>query len=265
MKTIVVEKKISIQSTIIMSIMFIGFFSIIFQFILKNVVWDIMHIRSDRVIDFMKTGDNPRRPDRIDEDGWSSKYSFAEEPAYKQTSVVSTRAALDGTIEAESWIFSKINKIYNIADKYSSEYFSFIDQAEILSKAFSKCLGMRLLTDAYGNLTYFQQDGRMMAERQYKPMESEVTNVSSFASWLNRKGIEFLYVMIPSPTDPEDEASQIAMGYEEYTNFMADELLTGLEANRVFTLDLREKMKEAGRSWSEAFFSYDHHKPSASL
>ena len=146
-----------------------------------------------------------------------------------------------------------------MADKYSSEYFSFIDQAKLVSKAFSKGLGMDLLIDVYGNLTYFQQDGRMMAERSYKSMGDEIFNIENFSKWLDGEGIAYLHVMIPSPVDPEEEQDQIALGYEEYTNIMADELLTGLDEKKVSVLDLRKEMRKEGRSWADSFFPYDHH------
>lgn len=118
---------------------------------------------------------------------------------------------------------------------------------------------MDLLIDAYGSLTYFQQDGRMMAERPYKSMEDEIFNMGNFAKWLDGEEIAYLHVMIPSPVDPEAEEDQIAMGYEEYTNTMADELLAGLEEKEVSVLNLRKEMREEGRSWTDSFFPYDHH------
>lgn len=255
----VIKNKVNTQSKIIIFIMFAGFLSIVFQFILKNVFWDVLNIRNDWVVKFMKTGENPRMPERVDEEGWKVKYPFVLEPAYEQMPICSTRVKSKNDIQNADNIFTLINKLYNMADQYASEYFTLIEQAEIMSKAFSKCLGMNLLIDTYGNLTYFQKDGRMMAERQYKTMECEIRNICNFAEWLDKKDIRYLYVTIPSPVDPKDEMDQIAMGYEEYTNVMADELLTGLIINGVSILDLREKMNEDNRSWTEGFFLYDHH------
>ena len=251
-------KRLSVQSVILVVALIIGFISIIFQFGMKNVVFDALGIHSDLVISILKTGENLNAPKIIDEDGWSQEYPFYDEPAYKQEKIYSTRA-LENESSEGSGIGAKLARIYSMLDKYASEYFMLIDEAEVLSKYFTKALGMNLLTDSYGNLTYFQSDSRLMAERQYKSMENEISNIKDFASWLDEEAIEFLYVTIPSPVDPDEEEEQIASGYEEYTNVMADELLSGLNAEGIKTLDLRTKMKEEGRTWSEGFFPYDHH------
>ena len=198
MKEDITEKKLELRLKVILFILFSGFISIVFQFTMKNIVWDIFQVNNDWVVRLIKTDYNLKAPARVDEDGWKGKYPFAEKPAYEQTEIVSTRAGADGDQKAEIGISAKIIKLYDTADQYSSKYFSFIDQAEIISKAFSKSLGMNLLIDAYGSLTYFQQDGRMMAERPYKSMEDEIFNMGNFAKWLDGEEISYLHVMIPS-------------------------------------------------------------------
>ena len=103
----------------------------------------------------------------------------------------------------------RLGKIYNMLDKYSSKYFSLVDECKIVSKGFSKVLGMSLISDSYGDLVFFQPDGRMMAERQYKSMDNEITNVNNFAAWLQENDIDYIYVNVPSPVDPEEEDDNI--------------------------------------------------------
>ena len=144
-------------------------------------------------------------------------------------------------------------------DKYTSSYFTFTGQCEIVSKLFSKCMGMSLLMDTYGNLVYFQQDGRMMAERQYKNVDVEISNIVNFSEWLKDNGIDFLYVEVPSPVDPADEQTQIALGYEEYSNVMANQILDALDEQGIANIDLRKLMADENRKYSECFFPFDHH------
>lgn len=51
----------------------------------------------------------------------------------------------------------------------------------------------------------------------------------------------------------------IAKGYDEHSNEMADELLAGLEKAGTKYLDIRESMKEQGKSYTDAFFQDEHH------
>lgn len=153
----------------------------------------------------------------------------------------------------------KLEKVYTMLDRYTSKYFTLLDECKVMSKGFSKCLGMNLISDSNGNLVFLQPDGRMMEERQYKSVDEEITNINNFAEWLQHNGIEYIYVNVPSPVDPENESDIIEEGYEEYTNQMADELLEGLDKAGINYLDIRQLMKTQGISYTDSFFQYDHH------
>lgn len=127
MKEDITEKKLELRLKVILFILFSGFISIVFQFTMKNIVWDIFQVNNDWVVRLIKTDYNLKAPARVDEDGWKGKYPFAEKPAYEQTEIVSTRAGADGDQKAEIGISAKIIKLYDTADQYSSKYFSFID------------------------------------------------------------------------------------------------------------------------------------------
>lgn len=247
--------RIEISTAIILAILILGFLSIVYQITLKNVVVDIFGIKSDWVVKTLKTDDNFDAPEIVDID-WEKEYPFPEEPEYEQVDITLTKDNDDNSSDKKE---GKIGKVYSMLDKYSSKYFTLVDECKIMSKAFSKSLGMNLISDSNGNLVFYQPDGRMMAERPYKSVDAEISNVNNFAEWLQQNGIDYIYVNVPSPVDQENESYIIEEGYKEYSNLMADELLEGLDRAGTNYLDIRTLMKSQGMSYTDSFFQYDHH------
>ena len=250
--------KINFQSVVILMILLIGFVSVLYQMIVKNLLVDVLNINNEFILGTLQTGDNPLAPETVITD-WQTEYPADENSEYSQGNIVSTRKVKAGNINEGGKVSARIAKLYSMMDKYTSSYFTFTGQCEIVSKLFSKCMGMNLLMDTYGNLVYFQQDGRMMTERQYKNVDVEISNIVNFSEWLKDNGIDFLYVEVPSPVDPADEQTQIALGYEEYSNVMANQILDALDELGIANIDLRKLMADENRKYSEYFFPFDHH------
>lgn len=247
--------RIEISTAIILAILILGFLSIVYQITLKNVVVDIFGIKSDWVIKTIKTDTNFDAPETVDID-WKKEYPFPKESAYEQVNVILTNNSNSNSSEGNK---GRLGKIYNMLDKYSSKYFTLVDECKVMSKGFSKSLGMNLISDSDGNLVFYQPDGRMIAEKPYKSVNSEISNINNFAAWLQQNDIDFVYVNVPSPVDPNVEDDIIAEGYDEHSNEMADELLAGLKKAGTKYLDIRECMKNQGMSYTDSFFQDDHH------
>ena len=249
------NNRIEISTAAILAILLLGFLSIVYQITLKNVVVDIFGIKSDWVVRTLKTDNNLDAPETVDID-WKKEYPFPKDSAYEQVNVILTNNSNNNSSEGNK---GGLEKIYSMLDKYSSKYFSLVDECKIVSKGFGKVLGMSLISDSYGDLVFFQPDGRMMAERQYKSVDNEITNINNFAEWLQENDIEYIYVNVPSPVDPEEEDDIIKEGYDVHSNEMADELLEGLEKAGTKYLDIRDCMKEQGKSYTDSFFQDEHH------
>lgn len=247
--------KIEISTAIILAILILGFLSIVYQITLKNVVVDILGIKSDWVVKTIKTDTNLNAPEGVDIN-WKKEYPFPKESAYEQVNVILTNNSNNNSSGGNK---GRLGKIYNMLDKYSSKYFTLVDECKVMSKGFSKSLGMNLISDSDGNLVFYQPDGRMMAERPYKSVDSEISNINNFAAWLQQNDIDFVYVNVPSPVDPNAEDDIIAEGYDVHSNEMADELLEGLEKAGTKYLDIRDCMKEQGKSYTDSFFQDEHH------
>lgn len=249
------NNRIEISTAVILAILFLGFLSIVYQITLKNVVVDIFGIKSVWVVKTLKTDDNLDALETVDID-WKKEYPFPKESAYEQVNVILTNDSNNNSCGGNK---GRLGKIYSMLDNYSSKYFSLVDECKIVSKGFGKVLGMSLISDSYGDLVFFQPDGRMMAERQYKSVDNEITNINNFAVWLQENDIDYIYVNVPSPVDPEEEDDIIKEGYDVHSNEMADELLAGLEKAGTKYLDIRDCMKEQGMSYTDSFFRDEHH------
>lgn len=203
--------KISFQSVVILMILLIGFVSVLYQMIVKNLLVDVLNINNEFILGTLQTGDNPLAPETVITD-WQTKYPADENSEYSQENIVSTRTVKSGNINEGGKVSARIVKLYS-----------------------------------------------MMAERQYKNVDVEISNIVNFSEWLKDNGIDFLYVEVPSPVDPADEQTQIALGYEEYSNVMANQILNALDEQRIANIDLRKLMADENRKYSECFFPFDHH------
>lgn len=253
-------EKITITTVIILMIMMIGFVSICYQIVLKNVVVDKLGMKAGWIENTITSleGRSIYSPEPVEID-WGQIYPFAEPGAYEQVSFET-----ENTGKAESG--SRIGRIYDQFEKYSTEWFMFTEYCELASKGFNKILGMNLNADVYGNLVFEQSDGRYAKECLYKKVDNEADNVISFAEYLEGEGIDYLYVTVPSPIAPDAELRLIEEGYREYSNRMADEFLEKLSDRRIPYIDLRERLYEENVSWTDVFAGTDHHwKPEYGL
>lgn len=248
------KEKLTPASIMIIAVLYISFASIGYQIVLKNIVVDFLGIKTEWIDQTISSLDGLSlfSPMPVDVN-WNALYPFPVNSEYEQELVNTSTSSL------KDMGLNTISKIYDMFEKYSSNWYMFKDQCEIISKSFNKLVGMNLIIDAYGNLVFKQPDGRWTAERGYKDIEIEARNMLSFSEYLSTQGIDHLYVCIPSPTDPDEETAVVTSGYNSYTNQMADELIAYLQGNDINLLDLRQMLKEDGISWTDVFFETDHH------
>lgn len=245
--------KLNGSSSVIIVVMIIGLISICYQIGLKNICVDMLNMKAewiDKTITSMEGG-SIYSPDIVDIN-WKKLYPYKSEKAYNQE-------IIEGSNTTSNTRNDKIAHIYSQFEKYSSDYFTFTKMCEKVSKSFNKSIGMNIVSDSYGNIVYKMSDGRYSAERAYKNNDAEANNIISFASYLKNSGINYAYIAVPSPVDPDEADNIITRGYKEYSNVMMDEVLDKLKANNIYTHDLRQDLKAANISWSDVFFKTDHH------
>lgn len=247
--------KLKISTAVMIAILCIGFVTVCYQITAKNIGYDLLGFKADWFLNTIATDDIFDEPLREDVN-WSQRYPFPVESAYDQVSVMSTRRATDVAGDSD---LGKTRSFYTILEKYTSDYFSFTDCCEVISKQLNVLLGNRLNLDAYGVNKFFLPNEHMTYERPYKPLDDEINNVQHFSAWLAKSGIAYFHVVIPAPVSPESEPEVQASGYQVYSNRMADEFIAGLDAQGIDCLDLREYMREENRSYTDSFFRYEHH------
>jgi hypothetical protein len=191
-------------------------------------------------------------------------YPFKNNGAYEQVEIetVSSDMNVGTTSSSKS---GKIERIYEMLDKYTADYFAFTDLCEMVSMQFGNCVGNRLRTDGDGLWAYLP-NGHLTHERPYVSMEGNTTNVTNFANWLRENGTDFFYVALPSSVSSDMETQMQAEGYQIFSNQMEDELLCGLADNDIDYIDVREYMESENKSYTDYFFKYEHHMiPEAGL
>lgn len=91
----------------------------------------------------------------------------------------------------------------------------------------------------------------------YANIENKINSMSEFNKYLKDRGIELLYVQAPYKVSPSGD--ELPAGITNDKNQVANELILGLKSNNVNTLDIRELMINENISFSDAFYSTDHH------
>lgn len=258
------KNKMNIASKLIVALLFVCFLSVAYQVCAKNIIYEKLGFDSRWFLNSIKTDDNfdaPKSVNRV----WSEEYPFSKTPAYEQESIFYTNRN-KSQIENSGKFSVMLSKIYSVFEKYTSDYFTFTDMCERVSKQFNNCLGYRLSTDAYGDNQLFLSNDHMTYERSYASVDKQVNNIVNFSNWLRKQNIDYFHVIIPDPVSPEEEKEVQARGYMVYSNQMADELYTDLIEERIACVDIRNYMEAEGRSYTDDFFKYEHHMvPEAGL
>lgn len=258
-----IKTKANISTIVICAVIFIGFASVCYEIIAKNIIYDIIGYDSEWFLNTIKTDDSFFAPEHLGID-WSAEYPFhVMGGAYYQRT---PDKEVVQKSEAVYKKFEKLDHLYSMLKKYTNEYFVFIGGCEFISKQFSNFAGNRLTADAYGMKQLFLSNRHMTYERTYKAVDDEAYNIINFADWLQNRSINYLHVVIPSPVSPAEELSVRKRGYEVYSNQMADEFIEALEHKGINCADLRRSVMKDDTLYTEYFFKYEHHMvPKAGL
>ncbi|MCR5337115.1 MAG: hypothetical protein K6E75_01020 [Lachnospiraceae bacterium] len=112
-----------------------------------------------------------------------------------------------------------------------------------------------------GQLTQVKQKAK-----KKKDMKKEAANVAAFQTYLEGRGIPFLYVIPMDKIAPEDGSEkgvngsdQIPTGFLDYSNKNIEMFRTQLDKYGVHYIDLRDDAQNAGQDWYSFFYKTDHH------
>lgn len=218
------------------------------QFIIKNVFIEMFHM-DNFITDMSVTGGS----DGMISVDWEGLYPFAEKEEVKETEQ-----------QPVNPILAKVQGIIDVIDMYSNDYLPFKEYVKIPSGLFDKLIDNRMVDQ---NNMYLRtgDDGLIVRSPFYQEFTEEeldtsemVSNVVSLRDYLKESGIDFLYVQSPVKEDKYDTeyVSRYGLSYESQ---LADSLLSGLQAENIDVLDLREELHNQGIDCYDAFFETDNH------
>jgi len=142
--------------------------------------------------------------------------------------------------------------VETVQNKYSKEFLGkhyFVN----INGAYAAVTGRRVLNGVI-KLNNGMLTDASMPERNIEPLAE---NIIDFTHFLDKEGIDFLYVQAPFKID--DEGALLPAGKEAQVNISINKLLARLQENQVDTLDLRPYISATPELVEENFSKTDHH------
>ncbi|MBQ7221831.1 MAG: hypothetical protein IJS28_12745 [Synergistaceae bacterium] len=151
-----------------------------------------------------------------------------------------------------------------VEDFTSGEYLVGGMKAVEAAKKYEEIIGWNIASPYEYNGIMRLSDGCLTWIERSKNVSPTVAVVSEFADYCKSKGLDFLYVLVPSKICVSED-KDIA-GVLDFSNQNADKFLELLDEKGVRAYDLRKLLHEDGMNHHEAFFRTDHHwKPESGL
>lgn len=100
-----------------------------------------------------------------------------------------------------------------------------------------------------------------LANIRYEKLDvtDQVKQITSLYKKQKEKNKDFLFVLAPSQISKYEDLVPEEFKEGDYTNYNGDELLKGLERNKIPFIDLRKELNKEGITNEEAFYVTDHH------
>lgn len=125
-----------------------------------------------------------------------------------------------------------------------------------LNGAMAKMLDIRGL---YSSMGMYVADGDyIVSVSDETSTDYEYEQMVSFKEYLDDKGIDLMYVNIPTKYT-DDSLFSREFGIESYSNRNADKFLERISEAGIHTLDLRDELEADGMNIYDMFYRTDHH------
>lgn len=185
---------------------------------------------------------------------WEKLYPFSD----SQVAEKSANNKPDSLRMKARGIKARIQKIKSEEiEKWTSERLAFGHDIIELGRAYDNKVGWKIINPALA--TYKMTDGYYTYANLRIDMTSRIAAVAELRDFAAQYDAKLLFVQAPCKTNKYGDTE--LNGTLDFANQNADELLAGLAARGVRTLDLREKLG-AGLSdheYHKLFFRTDHH------
>lgn len=149
-----------------------------------------------------------------------------------------------------------------VRDKINDEYKNMLTYRGTYTKnkgAYINLNGLmaQLMGQRYMNECVKLDDGCLTNLLNKQDMTVPSIQLTALYNKQKEKGDAFLFVLAPHQIPKYENI--LPVGYENYSNENADDLLVLLRENNVPVLDLRDEMLKEGIKHEDAFFKTDHH------
>lgn len=142
--------------------------------------------------------------------------------------------------------------IYSLETEFNDKFWG-KEAYILLNGGISNSLGAEVL-----NGVVKLKNGYFETLDRSREMNVYINSAITLKDYLEEKDIPFVYVQAPDKI-PTDDDEMIPVGFENYVNRNADNLLEGLEKGGIPILDLRESVLEEGIDHYSLFFKTDNH------
>lgn len=186
---------------------------------------------------------------------WAEAYPFMESDV-DECSISDTE---EKTQSYKNVLEKYTNIIQLIKDKtaeYSTTHLVLHDQEVYLANNWDALIGWEIADVNEYNRVVTLDDGCLATLMDRQDVSSCIEQTIALKSFLDKQGINMLYVQAPVKTCESDVE---VYGVTDFANQNADDLLAGLVAADIDYIDLREKLKLTNTPFHDYFYKTDHH------
>lgn len=189
---------------------------------------------------------------------WADQYPFeAEDVSLESVKEQTSSGILDRYIGI---VQSLEGRIEHYAQDNLLGYSIFTETANKVEKI----VGWNFTSYSEYNGIFQLKDGYWSSLKPKVNMSPHIESFANLKDTCKMVDADLLYVQAPFKISKYEDTD--ISGELDYSNHNADELIKGLEALDIPTLDLRERIKDLGLNQHELFFVTDHHwKPETGL
>ncbi|HQO56931.1 MAG TPA: DHHW family protein [Clostridia bacterium] len=239
-----------IVTRVMLAILIMFSVTILVRFFTRQVLIEKMGMnnRFTRAVffDALRMEENVQSP-QID---WSGEFPFDE-----VGSPVEARSNQSISIISQH-IASLVKSLESRIVSYTTDTVIFYPRILEMANQYKKAIGWNMVPNAEYNGVISMDDGYLTTIVEKRDISDNVKAISDLKTYLDKQGIDLLYVQIPHKICKHDTKLS---GVIDFSNQNADAFLSGLKEQRVDYLDLRNVLHKEGLNHHELFYRTDHH------
>ncbi len=262
---------IHVYAKIIIAFLFVVFLYIICRFLVKNILYDKLHICEPFMMVFLASeesfvneleqkGQANAQKDQGTAVSLEELYPFKEHSTEQET-VFDERPAI--IISAEQKAANYLNKamsVNNLLKEYSSDYLWNYSGIVTLATDLERLTGWNLYTAKDEDEVIVLNNGYLSNPEMKKTdaeIEAMADSIGALSDFSSENDIPLVFVNLGSKICKSDP--QLSPIDHDHSNENGDLLLEALNERGIDTLDMRPLLLQSGRDWYSSYYITDHH------